>query len=98
MRYTSTALQEPGKEHHSLINAKLQNRREDKTRKNYAENMAVVIKRLWVRRTGDSNFMRYDLIMILVTYHFDYLFKYLYRHKTLLKGEMNLVDSLIRLS
>lgn len=50
--------------------------------------MAVVFKRLWVRRTNEFNFMGYDLVIVPLNYHFDCLLKYSDRYKTLLSNGM----------
>ena len=57
VRCTNEALKALGREHDRVIEAQLKHHREDEARKKHAENMAVVVRRLWVRRTGGSNFM-----------------------------------------
>ena len=73
---TSIALTKLGKEHDRLVRVALKHQREDEARKMHAENMVVVVRSLWVRRTGDSNFMGYDLVVIPANYHFNCLLQY----------------------
>ena len=94
---TKTALQKLGREHSTLVKAQLTKRgRDDEAHKKHAENMAVVVKRLWIRRTGDSNFMGYDLVKLPANYHFDCLLEYPHRYKTLLEAAMNSVCVSVR--
>ena len=93
---TTALLRSLGKEHDRLVKAHINDKLNPEEYAAHKKNMTIVVQTLWLRRTGDSNFMGYKLAEIPPNYHYECFVTYPTKYHSIFEAAYNDVQKTVQ--